>query len=81
MSTISELRSILKETLQIGDRAGALDESTVLFGGIPEFDSIAVVSVVSAIEDRFGFVVEDEEINAETFATMGSLSAFIDSKL
>lgn len=81
MSTISELRSILKETLQIGDRADALDESTVLFGGIPEFDSMAVVSVVTAIEDRFGIVVEDDEINAETFATLGSLAAFVDSKL
>lgn len=80
MSTLNDLRAILRETLQIGDRANALNESTVLFGGIPEFDSIAVVSVVTALEDRFGITVEDDEINAETFATLGSLSAFVASK-
>ena len=81
MTTIDELRSILKETLQIGKRADKLGEETVLFGGIPEFDSVAVVSVVTSIEDRFGIVIEDDEINAETFETLGSLRVFVDSKL
>ena len=81
MTTIDGLRDILKETLQLGKRADDLDESTMLLGGIPEFDSVAVVTVVTSIEDRFGIMIEDDEITADTFETMGSLREFVDTKL
>ena len=42
---------------------------------------MAVVSVITAIEDNYGFVVDDDEIDAETFETVGSLATFVDSKL
>jgi acyl carrier protein len=51
-----------------------------LFGELPEFDSMAVVNVVTALEERFGIVVEDDEISAETFETVGALARFVDSK-
>ncbi len=48
---------------------------------MPEFDSMAVVAVVTAIEDEFGIVIDDDELSAEVFATVGSLSDFVGSKL
>ena len=42
---------------------------------------MAVVTVITALEDQFGFVVEDDEISAETFATFGSLVQFVESKV
>lgn len=81
MATIDTVRKILGDTLQLGDRVEALDGATPLFGSIPEFDSMAVVTVITAMEDRFGFVVEDDEISAETFETVGSLAAFAERKL
>ncbi len=81
MATIDTVKKILGETLQLGDRAEAFDGATVLFGGIAEFDSMAVVTVITAMEDQFGFVVEDDEISAETFETVGSLSDFAERKL
>ena len=81
METIETVRRILGETLQLGDRAASLDRGTALFGGIPEFDSMAVVTVLTAMEDQFGFAVEDDEISAETFETVGSLTDFADRKL
>jgi acyl carrier protein len=33
------------------------------------------------LEEHFGISVADDEISAETFSTLGSLSAFIDAKL
>lgn len=81
MATIDTVRNILCETLQLGDRADAFDGATALFGGIPEFDSMAVVTVITALEDRFGFIVEDDEISAETFETVGSLTDFAERKL
>ena len=81
MATIDTVKNILGETLQLGERAQAFDGATALFGAIPEFDSMAVVTVITALEDRFGFVVEDDEISAETFETVGSLSDFAERKL
>lgn len=81
MATIDGIRTILKDVLQLGSRADGLDAETTLFGSIPEFDSVAVVSVLTAIEDRFGIVIEDDEISAETFETVGSLAEMVDQKL
>jgi len=75
-----EIIQILVATLQLKG-ANDMSESTVLLGGIPEFDSMAVVSVITALEDNYGFVVDDDEIEAETFETIGSLVSFVENKL
>jgi len=80
-ATLDEVRRVLRDTLQLGRRADALTTKSQLLGTIPELDSMAVVSVITAIEERFGFTVADDEISAETFATLGSLTDFVDDKL
>jgi acyl carrier protein len=42
---------------------------------------MAVVGLINMMEERFGFVVEDDEIDGSTFATVGSLVDFVDGKL
>jgi len=42
---------------------------------------MAVVALITGIEERFGIVVEDDEIDGSTFATVGSLADFVQSKL
>ena len=76
-----QVRAILRDTLQLGDRANRLGERSGLLGSIPELDSMAVVTVITALEDQFGFVVEDDEISADTFETFGSLVQFVESKV
>jgi acyl carrier protein len=76
-----QVRTILKDTLQLGDRAARLGTASGLLGALPELDSMAVVTVITALEDRFGFVIEDDEISAETFATFGSLVRFVETKV
>lgn len=80
MSTLDDVRSVLRDTLQLGDRAASLQVATPLFGTLPEFDSMAVVTVVTALEEQFDILVDDEDISAETFATVGSLCNFVDQK-
>ncbi|MEM9056542.1 MAG: phosphopantetheine-binding protein [Pseudomonadota bacterium] len=77
---LEEVKQLLAETLQLGDRADAFDESTVLLGSLPELDSMAVVTLIAAMEDHYGFVVEDDEISADTFATLGALTQFVEAK-
>ena len=81
MATIEDVKAILREALQLGDRADAFDDATPLLGSIPELDSMAVVTVITAIEETFDVVVEDDEITAATFETVGSLTDFVDEKL
>ena len=81
MSTIDDVKKILGDILQIGDKISSFDAETALLGNIPEFDSMAVVSVITAIEDNYGIVVDDDDVDADTFETIGSLAAFVDSKI
>ena len=81
MAIIDEVKLVLKDVLQLGEKADAIDKDTTLLGGIPEFDSMAVVGVVTALEETYGFIVDDDEIDAEVFETVGSLVEFVDRKL
>src|SRR6185369_3174053 len=78
---IDDVRTIVGDALQLGERAQGMDGSTPLLGAIPELDSMAVVNVITALEEHFGISVADDEIGAATFATLGSLSAFVEQKL
>lgn len=77
---LDQIKSVLKDALQLGNRADGLTLSTPLLGSLPEFDSMAVVAVLTLIEERFGIMIDDDEINADIFSTVGSLAAFVQEK-
>ena len=81
MDTQSEVISILQSTLGLQDGAIAADPSTRVLGAIPEMDSMSVVSILTTLEEQYGIMVDDDEIDADVFATVGSLTAFLESKL
>jgi len=78
---LEEVKAVLVDVLNLGDAGAALVPDSPLLGALPELDSMAVVSVIAALEERFGIMVDDDDISASTFATLGSLSAFVDAKL
>lgn len=80
MSVDNDVRAIVATALQLGDRAASLQRDSHLLGAIPEFDSMAVVTVVNALEEHYGFVVDDDEIDAATFETFGTLCRFVEAK-
>jgi acyl carrier protein len=81
MDTVERIRLIVKDALQLGARAQDFTRATPLLGSIPEFDSMTVVTVLTMIQDEFGIAVDDDEISATTFETLGSLTDFVDHKL
>lgn len=81
MDTLNIVRNILRDSLSLGNRADSLDASSPLLGAIPEFDSMAVVTVVTMLEDQLGVTVADDELSAEVFATVGSLVKLVEEKL
>lgn len=81
MVTIEEIKEIIGSVLQLGDSIDGFNSSTQLLGSVPEFDSMAVVSLITAIEDNYGIVVDDDEVSAEIFETVGSLQEFVTEKV
>ena len=81
MDTQKELLDIIDEALSLGGRAADFDASTQLMGALVELDSMAVIGLINLIEERFGFYVGEDEVDAETFATVGSLLAYVTEKL
>lgn len=75
-----EVASMVDEVLGLGGRSAGFSPETHLLGAIPELDSMAVVSLITALEDRFDIVVDDDDIDGATFATVRSLADFVDSK-
>src|SRR5687768_14938162 len=78
MSTVDSLKRIIRDALHLGDRANSLTASSPLMGAIAEFDSMAVVTVLTMIEDEFGFSISEDEVSAEFIAgSRGRLLAVV----
>lgn len=80
MEIESKVKQLLGDVLSLGARADTLRGNSPLLGAIPEMDSMAIVNVLAALEERFDIAIEDDEISGDTFATVGSLVKFVEEK-
>ena len=78
--TLQTVKAVIVKTLGIEDRADRLNASTPLFGSMPELDSFAVVELLTALEEQFGFEIDGSEFSGEIFETVGSLAEFVEKK-
>lgn len=81
MATQEEVLRILRDVLTPANPGALVDRESRLLGAIPELDSTSVVSVITAIEERFGISIDPDEIGASTFDTVGTLADFVTQKL
>jgi acyl carrier protein len=77
---LDQVKTILIDVLGLGDAGRQLDAGSPLLGSLPELDSMAVVSLIAALEAQFDIAIDDDEISASTFETLGSLAAFVARK-
>ena len=75
--TVSAVTTLIANTLDLADPE-SLDERTGLFGSMPELDSLAIVQLVTELEDHFGFEFDEDDITGEVFENVGSLSDYVD---
>ena len=76
------LRGLLVEVLGLPPRRVAgFDADTALFGALPEFDSMAVATLLTGLEERLDIMIEDDDVEAEDFMTFGRLLAFAERKV
>ncbi len=65
--------------LKINPEDIADDES--LFGEGLDADSIAALEIVFALEEEFGFEVEDEDLRVDLFDSVRTLASYIEKRL
>ena len=81
MEVSQEIVQLISNVLQLPGGSSALCSDSALLGSVPEFDSMAVVAVLTALEDEFDITIEDDEISADVFESISSLSEFVSEKL
>ena len=77
---LNEVKNILIDVLNLGEAGQALEADSPLLGSLPELDSMAVVTLIGALEEHFGIAIDDDDISASTFETVGSLADFVAQK-
>lgn len=80
MDTRGEVLAVLDDVLSLKGRASTFPDDLPLLTSVPELDSMAVANVLTSLEERFGFAIDDDEIDGSTFETVGSLVAFVRGK-
>ncbi|MFY9513783.1 MAG: phosphopantetheine-binding protein [Rubrivivax sp.] len=81
MNVEKEVLRVLDEVLSLGGRSAAFTRDTHLLGAVPELDSMAVVTLITTLEEQLGITVDDDDIDGATFATVGSLVDFVAARL
>ncbi len=80
-SVREEVRATLRDVLGLGQRADGLHDDTLLLGDLPELDSMAVATVLMALEERLDIIIDDGDIDAEAFETFGNLVALVKTRV
>lgn len=81
MNVEVEVLRVLDQALSLGGRSAAFKRDTPLLGALPELDSMAVVALITALEEQLGIVIDDDDIDGQTFQSVGSLVDFVAEKI
>ncbi|MDB5685661.1 MAG: acyl carrier protein, partial [Rhizorhabdus sp.] len=66
IATDTIVRAVLVDILGLdAARVATFDHGTLLFGSLPELDSMAVAALLTELEDRLHIVIEDDEVDGE----------------
>jgi len=77
----SIIKQLLIDTLSLDLAVEDMENDLLLLGNIPEFDSMAIVSIITAIEEEFNFMADDDDLSAEVFESVASLICFVEERI
>lgn len=81
MAVETDVLKVLDSVMNLQGRSASYQRQTPLLGAVPELDSMAVLGIITTLEEHFGFTIHDDEIDSSVFATLGSLTDFVAAKL
>jgi len=80
MDIIDTVEKYIVEEIMVGDTKTKLDpDASLISSGV--VDSLALLRLISFIEEKFGVVIEDEEVVPDNFETLNVIKGMIESKL
>ena len=81
MPLTAQVLHVLDDALQLQGRALHFDRSTALLGSLPELDSMAVLALISGLENHFGVTFCDDDLHGAVFASVGQLCDLVEQTL
>ena len=78
-TTTNRLVEIIRRDLKLGAEI-ELSPDTLLFGGDLDLDSLDALLLMQSIEKHFGIKVANETMGPEVFATLTTLTDFVQSQ-
>lgn len=81
MNLTEQVLHALDNALSLQGRAAGFTRETPLLGALPELDSMAVLALLTGLENHFGVTFSDDDVNGSVFATVGSLSDLVEQAL
>ncbi len=73
---LDKIKEIIKDVL--GKDASSFDENTDIMNDL-KLDSLDIVDLVMSVEDEWGVVVDDEDI--DKLRTLGDVAKYIESRI
>ena len=81
MDALNLTVNIVCSCLQLDPSEAQLDADTPLLGGLPDFNSLTIATVIESIEEQLDCIIEDEELTGELFETVGTVAQFVETKM
>lgn len=81
MNLHNEVLRVLDSALSLQGRSATFNRNTPLLGALPELDSMAVLALITGLENHFGIAFSDDDLNSSVFATVASLSDLVEQAL
>lgn len=76
--SLDRLLVILDQSMNLRGAGLSFVSDTKLRGSLPQLDSMAVVAIITAIEEQFGIEFPEDALEGATFETVGTLAECID---
>ena len=73
MTVLESVLRIIDRELNLNGKALDFTEDTKLRGSLPQLDSMAIVSVITAMEEQLGFEFSEDQLDGAIFESVGSL--------
>jgi acyl carrier protein len=78
--TVDRLIALLRRNVEAVPLPAAMDRSTGLLGEGIGLDSVEILKLVCVIEEEFELTIDESELTAARFKTVGALAGFIQEK-
>ena len=80
MDIESNLEKFIIDELIVGSKGMKLDhDQSLISSGV--IDSLAILRLITFIEEKFGVTVEDEDVVPDNFETINIISSYVKAKM